>query len=217
MFKHETRKPDTQAQTHASASEHTRLTPTTSYACMLANRLLVTASIMRVCAGSEGLGKAIAAALARQGLNIILVSRSQDKLDAAAADIRAQHPGVEVVVRCLSVCLSIRLFVDTGSAVALPGDLQPHLQHLQRHLQVPPTLHETHMHQLLTHLSAPLCTCFIRHSYTTQHIQQVRTIASDLSKPANCHKLLQKVADTPVRVLINNAGGGVGKGLAPYW
>jgi hypothetical protein len=46
--------------------------------------------------GSEGLGKATAAALAKRGLNIILVSRSQQKLDSAAAEIRSQHPGVEV-------------------------------------------------------------------------------------------------------------------------
>ena len=46
--------------------------------------------------GSEGLGKATAAALAKRGLNIILVSRSQQQLDSAAAEIRSQHPGVEV-------------------------------------------------------------------------------------------------------------------------
>ncbi|KAF8061903.1 EGF1 [Scenedesmus sp. PABB004] len=49
-----------------------------------------------VTGGSEGVGKAVAAELARAGLNVLLVSRSQCKLDAAAADIRAAHPGVQV-------------------------------------------------------------------------------------------------------------------------
>jgi short-subunit dehydrogenase len=46
---------------------------------------------------------------------------------------------------------------------------------------------------------------------------QVRTLAADLSKADSCRKLLQQLKGTPIRVLIANAGGGGGKGLAPYW
>lgn len=48
-----------------------------------------------VVGASDGVGLAIAKALAAKGLNLILVSRSQAKLDAAAADVRTL--GVEVV------------------------------------------------------------------------------------------------------------------------
>lgn len=94
-----------------------------------------------VTGGSEGLGKAIALALAKQGLHLVLVSRSQQKLNSAAAEIKAKYPDV-----------------------------------------------------------------------------QVRTIPLDLCKADNCSKLLQQLKDTPIRVLIANAGGGPKtRALAPYW
>jgi len=49
--------------------------------------------------GSEGLGKAIALALAKQGLHLVLVSRSQQKLNSAAAEIKAKYPDVQVCCR----------------------------------------------------------------------------------------------------------------------
>ncbi|WIA18296.1 hypothetical protein OEZ85_009761 [Tetradesmus obliquus] len=49
-----------------------------------------------VTGGSEGVGKAVAKALAAQGLNLVLVSRSQQKLDAAAADIQQRWPQAQV-------------------------------------------------------------------------------------------------------------------------
>lgn len=48
-----------------------------------------------VTGGSEGVGKAVASQLAGHGLNVIIVSRSQAKLDAAAAEILAAHPHVQ--------------------------------------------------------------------------------------------------------------------------
>jgi len=42
-----------------------------------------------VCGGSSGLGKAIATALAREGVNIKLVARTEDKLRASAEEIEA--------------------------------------------------------------------------------------------------------------------------------
>lgn len=42
---------------------------------------------------TDGLGKAYARQLAGRGLDVVLVSRTQAKLDATAEEIRAEHPG----------------------------------------------------------------------------------------------------------------------------
>ncbi len=67
-----------------------------------------------VCGGSSGLGKAIAQALAEEGVQVTLVARDPDKLRAAAADIE-QHSGN--AVRWKSVNLS-----DAGERESLLED-----------------------------------------------------------------------------------------------
>lgn len=49
-----------------------------------------------VCAGSRGLGRGCAEALAGEGVKLVLNGRNADTLAATAAEIRAQH-GVEVI------------------------------------------------------------------------------------------------------------------------
>ena len=46
---------------------------------------------------SKGLGFGCAEALAREGVNVVIVSRTQETLDAAAAKLRAMNPAVEVI------------------------------------------------------------------------------------------------------------------------
>jgi NAD(P)-dependent dehydrogenase (short-subunit alcohol dehydrogenase family) len=46
-----------------------------------------------VTGASKGIGKAIAAAMVHSGAQVMLVSRKPDQLDAAAAEIGADHPG----------------------------------------------------------------------------------------------------------------------------
>jgi len=49
-----------------------------------------------VCAASQGLGKACATALAKEGVDVVINGRTAETLEAAAQDIRAAAPGVDV-------------------------------------------------------------------------------------------------------------------------
>ncbi|XP_064399136.1 very-long-chain 3-oxoacyl-CoA reductase-B-like [Halichondria panicea] len=51
-----------------------------------------------VTGASEGIGRGYALELARQGLNVVLMSRSQEKLDKVATEIKARYAGREVRV-----------------------------------------------------------------------------------------------------------------------
>jgi 3-oxoacyl-[acyl-carrier protein] reductase len=46
---------------------------------------------------SKGLGFGCAEALAREGVNVVIVSRTKETLDSAAAKLRAMNPAVEVI------------------------------------------------------------------------------------------------------------------------
>lgn len=65
-----------------------------------------------VCAASKGLGKGCAVALAREGVNLTIVARTREALEATAAEIRTQT-GVQVVAVCADIA------TDTGRAQAL--------------------------------------------------------------------------------------------------
>ncbi len=49
-----------------------------------------------VCAGSKGLGKGCAQALAAEGVHVVITARGVDVLEATAAQIRTANPGVQV-------------------------------------------------------------------------------------------------------------------------
>ncbi|RDX58538.1 Very-long-chain 3-oxoacyl-CoA reductase-like protein, partial [Mucuna pruriens] len=51
-----------------------------------------------VTGATDGIGKAFAYQLARRGLNLLLVSRSFQKLEAVAGEIRAKHPHARVKI-----------------------------------------------------------------------------------------------------------------------
>ncbi|MGH3292603.1 MAG: SDR family NAD(P)-dependent oxidoreductase [Trebonia sp.] len=103
-----------------------------------------------VAGGSDGIGASFAHALARRGLNLVLLARRAEVLGACAAEVRAAH-GVEVqtVVADLSAPqaladlvaatadLEIGLFIanaggDDRSALFLDKDLDTHLALVRR-------------------------------------------------------------------------------------
>lgn len=58
-----------------------------------------------VAGASEGIGEHAARQLAADGFSVVLVARRQEVLDALAASIRADHPGVGVVALALDLSL----------------------------------------------------------------------------------------------------------------
>src|SRR5215467_7295389 len=71
-----------------------------------------------VCAASKGLGKGCALALAREGVNVTLVARGADALDATAQEIR-QQTGVQVNTVAADIA------TPAGRAAALAACPQP--------------------------------------------------------------------------------------------
>lgn len=71
-----------------------------------------------VCAGSKGLGKACAVALAAEGVNVTIVARGKDALEAAADEIR-QSSSVEVAT------VTADIATDAGRALALAACPDP--------------------------------------------------------------------------------------------
>ena len=49
-----------------------------------------------VCAASKGLGKGCAAALVREGVNVVITARGDEVLQATAAELRAMNPSAQV-------------------------------------------------------------------------------------------------------------------------
>ena len=49
-----------------------------------------------VCAASKGLGKGCAAALAAEGVHVVITARGAEALEATAAELRSACPGIEV-------------------------------------------------------------------------------------------------------------------------
>jgi 3-oxoacyl-[acyl-carrier protein] reductase len=87
-----------------------------------------------VCAASKGLGKGCAAALAREGVNLVVTARGRDALEATAAELRARH-GVEVTAvagdiateegrrAALAACPSPDILVNNAGGPP-PGDFR---------------------------------------------------------------------------------------------
>lgn len=88
-----------------------------------------------VCAASKGLGKGCAAALVREGVNVVINARSVDALEATAAQLRALNPAVNVLsvagditqeeVRqaALSACPQVDILI-TNAGGPPPGDFR---------------------------------------------------------------------------------------------
>ena len=88
-----------------------------------------------VCAASKGLGKGCAMALAGEGVNVVITARGAETLNATAAEIRAAHPGVQVVAvagdittpdgraAALAACPQVDILVNNAGGPP-PGDFR---------------------------------------------------------------------------------------------
>jgi 3-oxoacyl-[acyl-carrier protein] reductase len=70
-----------------------------------------------VCGASKGLGLGCAQALAAEGVNVVMVARGREVLEASAAALRAASPGVTVI----AVAADITTSEGRAAAFAAPG------------------------------------------------------------------------------------------------
>ena len=70
-----------------------------------------------VCGASKGLGLGCAQALAAEGVNVVMVARGREVLEASAAALRAASPGVAVI----AVAADITTAEGRAQALAAPG------------------------------------------------------------------------------------------------
>ena len=80
------------------------------YSCHCAARPLSAI----VVGGSSGMGKAAAVAIASRGGRVLIASRSQDKLDSSAEEIRLAVPTVELTTRVLDASdeMAVQAFAE---------------------------------------------------------------------------------------------------------
>jgi 3-oxoacyl-[acyl-carrier protein] reductase len=88
-----------------------------------------------VCAGSKGLGKGCAAALAAEGANVVVTARGEEALQATAAELRAANPRVQVIAvagdittpegraAALAACPQVDILVNNAGGPP-PGDFR---------------------------------------------------------------------------------------------
>jgi 3-oxoacyl-[acyl-carrier protein] reductase len=88
-----------------------------------------------VCAASKGLGKGCAAALAAEGVNVVITARGDEALQATAQELRLAHPGVQVVAvggdittpagrsAALAACPQVDILVNNAGGPP-PGDFR---------------------------------------------------------------------------------------------
>jgi 3-oxoacyl-[acyl-carrier protein] reductase len=88
-----------------------------------------------VCAASKGLGKGCAAALAQEGVNVVITARGAEVLEATAAELRALAPAVHVVAvagdittpagraAALAACPQVDILVNNAGGPP-PGDFR---------------------------------------------------------------------------------------------
>jgi len=88
-----------------------------------------------VCAASKGLGRGCAAALVREGVNVVIVARGLEALQAAAADLQGFNPRARVVpvaaditspagrAAALAACPQVDILVNNAGGPP-PGDFR---------------------------------------------------------------------------------------------
>ncbi len=134
---------------------------------------------------SRGLGRALAFDLARRGVALVLVARTESDLNVLAATLRERHPGLEVTTVVSDLCHAgerdaLLDRIDTGALVADvlinnagTGSYKPFLEGTRYEIEQAVTMNAT-VPMLLAHAMLPAMQS-LRRGY-------IINIASDLSR-----------------------------------
>ncbi|KPF49238.1 3-oxoacyl-ACP reductase [beta proteobacterium AAP121] len=95
----------------------------------------ITGKWALVCAASKGLGKGCAAALVKEGVNVVITARGAEALAATAAELRALNPAVQVLAvagditttegraAALAACPQVDILINNAGGPP-PGDFR---------------------------------------------------------------------------------------------
>ena len=95
----------------------------------------ITGKWALVCAASKGLGKGCAAALVREGVNVVITARGVEALEATAAALRVLNPAVQVLAvagdittaegraAALAACPQVDILINNAGGPP-PGDFR---------------------------------------------------------------------------------------------
>ena len=95
----------------------------------------ITGKWALVCAASKGLGKGCAAALVKEGVNVVITARGAEALEATAAELRALNPAVQVLAvagditttegraAALAACPQVDILINNAGGPP-PGDFR---------------------------------------------------------------------------------------------
>ncbi|KAK1999222.1 NADP-dependent L-serine/L-allo-threonine dehydrogenase ydfG [Colletotrichum falcatum] len=122
-----------------------------------------------------GIGEAIADALADKGANLVLLSRSEDKLDAVAKSLSTAHTGAKIIYRAADV----GSFADVDSAVASAveqiGNIDILVNNAGLALGAPARFHELEIQDIITMSNTNINgTMFATHSVLNRSMMKQR-------------------------------------------
>ncbi|KZL72392.1 NAPP-dependent L-serine/L-allo-threonine dehydrogenase ydfG [Colletotrichum tofieldiae] len=114
---------------------------------------------------SMGIGEAIANALAARGANLVLLSRSVDKLDSVAKKLRASYPGAKIIYRAADIGSFDNVDKAVASAVEEIGNIDILINNAGLALGAPARFHELKIEDVITMSNTNINgTMFVTHS-----------------------------------------------------
>ncbi|GJD04560.1 NADP-dependent L-serine/L-allo-threonine dehydrogenase ydfG [Colletotrichum higginsianum] len=125
---------------------------------------------------SMGIGEAIANALAAEGTNLILLSRSEDKLSSLAKKLSASYPDAKIIYRAADIGNFEVVDKAVASAVEEIGDIDVLINNAGLALGAPARFHELKIEDVVTMSNTNINgTMFVTHSVLNRSMMRQKS------------------------------------------